>query len=548
MRWTLSPPAAEMSSALEVNGLTVAFRSGSRLRYAVRRLNFELKRGETLGIVGESGSGKSVACLSLLGLLPLQARILAGTADYDGIDLLNCPPRTLRSYRGKRIAMIFQDPHSALNPCMTIFNQLTEHLPGKRFMRFGRQQLRHTAAAALSEAGIDQPVDALDRYPHQFSGGQRQRILIAMALIANPDLLIADEPTTALDLTVQAQILQLLARLKRQRGLSMIFVSHDLSVIGQVADRVLVMQNGSAIDLVTTEQLFDYGYRDQLHSCTRQLLNALPVPRDKDIPDSRLVIKARGLSASYRNSGGRFVALRNASLQLRAGEIVGLAGESGSGKTTLARVLMGLTAADTGTVEYEGQDLSRLSPRHRRPLRRHVQMVFQNPYASLDPRFRIFNTIAEPLQFCNPRISRPELSSKVEQLLTEVELSAAMSQRYPHQFSGGQRQRIAIARALAPGPSVLIADEPVSALDVTIQQQIVELLVRLTEQRQLALLFISHDMRLLRSLCHRLIVMQAGNIIETGVCREIFEKPRHSFTKLLISAIPKHYGKQSRQA
>ena len=522
-----------MTTLLEVRGLTVAFRSGAQLRPVLNRVSFTLPAGGTIGLVGESGSGKSLSCLALLGLLPPQGRVLAGSAHYGDVDLLACDAPSLRRLRGNRIAMIFQDPQSSLNPCLDIATQLTEHLRLHRGR--SRRDALHTAQAMLSEVGIAQPQQALRKYPHQFSGGQRQRLMIAMALITDPQILIADEPTTALDLTVQAQILRLLKRLQRKRGLSMIFVSHDLSVISQLADHIVVMHGGQVVETGTAQQILTAPE----HPHTRQLLDALPPAHQAPPAGEVPVLEVRRLYVSHAQGLGRQrqpPTLRGIDLQLHPGEVLGLIGESGCGKSTLAHALMGLLPPDMGEIRMVGRPIVSSSASDWRWLRQHMQIVFQNPYGSLNPRLNVREILAEPLLLHRIATEPKALEERIEALLEEVDLPLELAYRYPHQLSGGQRQRVAIARAVATAPEVLIADEPTSALDVIVQGKILRLLMQLSARRGLAILFISHDLRLIRTLCDRLLVMHDGMIVEHGETEQIFSAPQHPLSRQLVEA------------
>ncbi len=531
MRWTRWRPGTEAVAHLQLDGLRVAFRTRDGEKLAIPGLDFSLQHGETLGILGESGSGKSVACLALLQLLPPQGRILGGRARFRDLDLLACSRRQLQRLRGRSIAMIFQDPNASLNPYLRIGRQLCETLDCRP------RQARRRAAAALDEVGIPDPEHSLGRYPHQFSGGQRQRIMIAMSLIGAPEILIADEPTTALDATVQLQILQLLDRLRRERHLSLLFISHDLRVMSQVADRVLVLKQGEIVEQGRARELF----HNARHPYTRALMQAIPDgAKTKASPAlgeaAQTLLQARKLNVFFRTRGRSLHAVADASLEVQRGEIFGLVGESGSGKSTLCRALIRLLQAGDGTILFAGRALEGLSGAALRPLRRQMQMVFQDPYASLNPRMTVGDALAEPLLFHG--LATPDtVQGQLIQLLEEVRLSADARLRYPHQFSGGQRQRIAIARALASDPALLIADEPVSSLDVRLQAQILELLLELVHRRRLGLLFVSHDLAVVRRICDRMAVMHRGRIVEQGAVEEIFRTPRHEFTKRLIQAI-----------
>jgi len=532
---------------LSVEKLRVCFHTREGSTLAVDDVSFSVEPGQVLGIVGESGSGKSVACYSLLGLVPCPpGRIESGRALFEGRDLLTMTEKQLRAVRGHRISLIFQDPMTSLNPYMRIGDQLME--PLYRHQKVSGRAARERAIEMLAEVGINQARERIDSYPHEFSGGMRQRVMIAMALIAKPDLLIADEPTTALDVTVQAQILQLIKRLQRSYNLTVIFISHDLGVVAQMADQILVMKSGQVVEQGTPERIF----HQCAHPYTRQLIAAIPASA-KPVPSAaddsgKAFLQVRQLYTAFRLQGGGIFkrqvdyleAVKRVDLNIRKGEILGLVGESGSGKSTLGRSIMRLVDSQSGEVLLEGRDLRRLSNPALVKARRDFQMIFQDPYASLNPRMTVFDALAEPL-LVHGLANRKNLQEKVNQLMDDVGLDRRAIRKYPHEFSGGQRQRIAIARALALEPKLVIADEPVSALDVTIQAQILKLLLDLTQRHNLTMLFISHDLAVVRYICDRVAVMKAGEIIEAGETETLFAHPDHPYTKSLIQAIPKPF-------
>jgi ABC-type glutathione transport system ATPase component len=528
---------------LSVEHLTSRFYTRDGVITAVDDVSFAVEPGQVLGIVGESGSGKSVACYSVLGLIPSPpGRVEQGRALFAGQDLLQMSARQLRQVRGQKIGMIFQDPMTSLNPHMTIGRQLTE--PLRVHGRLSTKEARLRAIAALEEVGISHPQQRFDSFPHEFSGGMRQRVMIAMALINKPQLLIADEPTTALDVTVQAQILQLIKNLQRDHNLSVIFISHDLGVVSHMADQVVVMQKGQVVERGNPDAVF---FQPQ-HAYTQKLVAALPNSAKPSAPvfqeQDPIFLQVEHLNKSYRIGGAglfkrvstRIPAVADISLQVRKGEILGLVGESGSGKSTLGRTIARLLEADSGRVVLAGRDISALKGEELRLARRDFQMIFQDPYASLNPRMTVFDCLAEPL-LVHKLVEKNRVLQRVNELMDEVGLDRRMIRKYPHEFSGGQRQRIAIARALAMRPKLIIADEPVSALDVTIQAQILNLLLQLTQKYQMAMIFISHDLAVVRYLSDRVAVMQQGRIVEEGDTETLFAAPQHSYTRTLLAAI-----------
>ncbi len=532
-------------SLLDVQHLTVRFHTRNGVLTAVDDVSFAVDRGETLAIVGESGSGKSVACYSLLRLIPEPpGRIESGTAQFDGVDLLQCPVPALRHIRGNDIAVIFQDPMSCLNPFLTIGEQLMEPLLYHR--QLDRAQAREQALALLLEVGIKDASRRFESYPHEFSGGMRQRVMIAMALIAEPKLLIADEPTTALDVTVQAQILHLIKELQQRRNIAVILISHDLAVVAGVADRIAVMHQGKVVETGTTHAIFTGAQ----HPYTRKLLASIRNGAKQHpaviTPTAAPLLEVRNLTTCFRDystpllatNPQRFVtAVDNVSLTVQRGEILGLVGESGSGKSTLGRSILQLIAVRSGSVTFAGHQLCGLSTRAMRPLRRRMQMIFQDPYASLNPRMTVFDTLAEPLLFHRLAV-RNSVEKMVHALMDEVGLARAYVRKYPHEFSGGQRQRIAIGRAIATRPEFVLADEPVSALDVTIQAQILDLLLDLVARHNLTMLFISHDLSVVRYIADRVLVMHHGKIIESEQTETLWAHPQQAYTRQLLAAIP----------
>ena len=537
---TLLEPKALLEprkTLLDVQNLSVYFHTRDGVIKAVDDVSFTLAEQETLAIVGESGSGKSVSCYAMLGLVPSPpGKIESGRAVFDGQDLLSCTTPELRQIRGKDIAMIFQDPMTSLNPFLRIGEQLIE--PILYHQSGSRPAARQTAIELLDEVGIRDPKTNIDAYPHEFSGGMRQRVMIAMALIANPKLLIADEPTTALDVTIQKQILELLAELKTKRDLSVIFVSHDLGVVADIADRVLVMKSGHIVEENTAAQLFS----DPQDDYTRELIAAIPSGQ-KPVPskiEDRVLVDITALKTTFPvfNSGKKseFTAVDDVSFSIQSGEILGLVGESGSGKSTIGRSILNLVNAKSGSVVFDGDELVGLSAKQMLPYRRRMQMIFQDPYASLNPRMTIYDTLAEPL-LLHKICTRDDVSEEVLRLMDSVGLARRFVRKYPHEFSGGQRQRIAIGRAIATRPDFIIADEPVSALDVTIQNQILDLLLSLVAEHDLTMLFISHDLAVVRYLCDRVMVLRDGRLVESGPTEELYAAPREAYTEQLLKAV-----------
>lgn len=529
---------------LSVENLCVLFNTRNGQTVAVENLSFSVAAGEVLGIVGESGSGKSVACYALLGLIPTPpGKIESGRAFFHGKDLLQMTEAELRHVRGHKIAMIFQDPMTCLNPYMRIADQLIEVLLQHKNM--SKQSAREKSIAALIEVGIHDAAKRIDEYPHQFSGGMRQRVMIAMALLAEPELLIADEPTTALDVTVQAQILALIKSLQQSRKLAVIFITHDLGVAMQMADDVLVMEKGKLVEQGTTADIFKNPTQDY----TKKLLSAVltsakPVASAAKL-DEPALLDVKHLQVGYASVVGTLFnrvtqfarGVDDVSITIQRGEILGLVGESGSGKSTLGRSIIRLVDAQAGEVIFNGKNLLELESVNLKAARRDIQMIFQDPYASLNPRMTVFDTLAEPL-LVHGLTTPAKVLDAVNELMDDVGLDRRFIRKYPHEFSGGQRQRIAIARAIALKPKLIIADEPVSALDVTIRAQILALLLELTQKHNLTMLFISHDMSVVRYLCDRVVVMQKGKLVEEGPTEQLFSAPQQEYTRQLLAAIP----------
>ncbi|MGJ7485510.1 dipeptide ABC transporter ATP-binding protein [Variovorax sp. LT2P21] len=577
---TAPPPAVASASSLTlpesqvlaVNDLNVRFSTSERVVDAVRHLSFHVERGETLAIVGESGSGKSVTSLALMRLVEYGGgRIVGGRMAFrrrNGhvLDLARAPDATMRGIRGADIAMIFQEPMTSLNPVFTAGDQIAEAIAIHQHK--DRAAARAEALRMLELVRIPEAKNVLDRFPHQLSGGMRQRVMIAMALSCKPSLLIADEPTTALDVTIQAQILQLIRELQTEMQMGVLFITHDMGVVAEVADRVLVMYRGDKVEAGPSEEVF----AQPRHAYTRALLSAVPqlgamhgtdlpakfellrvdgdatpvaaVPQDTVRADQPPILRVKDLVTRFDLRSGilgrvtrRVHAVEKVSFDLHAGETLALVGESGCGKSTTGRSLLRLVESQRGAIEFNGRNILELPKKDVQALRRDIQFIFQDPFASLDPRVTVGYSIMEPL-LVHGIASGDEAQARVRWLLEKVGLPADHAQRYPHEFSGGQRQRIAIARALALNPKVVVADESVSALDVSIQAQIVNLLLDLQRELGVAFLFISHDMAVVERVSHRVAVMYLGQIVEIGPRRAIFENPQHDYTKRLMAAVP----------
>jgi ABC-type glutathione transport system ATPase component len=522
---------------LTVANLTVALPPGGDRPHAVEDISFALAKGEILCIVGESGSGKSISASAIMGLLPKRLPAVRGSITFGGRDLLKVGKDGMRAIRGRDIAMIFQEPMTALNPIMPVGKQIAEvmeaHGEGNAASRRAR------AIELLTEVGIPDPATAVDAYPFRLSGGQRQRVMIAMALALKPSILICDEPTTALDVTTQAQILALVRDLQRNRGTGILFVTHDFGVVAEIADRIAVMQHGRIVELGTRDAILS----DPQHAYTKRLIAAVPrlANREGEARRTQPMLAVENVSKTYWR-GGLFQrktpvnAVRDASLTLARGETLALVGESGSGKSTLARCVVRLIEPTKGTIRIKGQTITGIPQAAFKPFRRQAQMVFQDPFASLNPRKRVGEIIAEgPITHGTPRA---EAMAKAKELLALVGLDPAAMMRFPHEFSGGQRQRIGLARALALDPELLIADEPVSALDVSVQAQVLALIADMKKRLGLTMLFITHDLRVASEIADRIAVMRHGEIVEMGSPAAIFGAPRHEYTRALIAAIP----------
>ena len=513
---------------LEVRNLSVTFHTVRGPVHAVRNVSWHLDRGEVLAILGESGSGKSVSASAILDLIDCPpGEISSGEVIFDGQDLLTLTEDQRREINGSRIAMIFQDPLSHLNPVYSVGWQIEETMVirGK-----SRNEAKIETTKLLHKVGIPDPETAGDKYPHQFSGGQRQRLMIAMALALRPDVLIADEPTTALDVTVQAQILSLLEELQEETGMGLLIITHDLGVVAEIAHRVVVMNAG---EIVETGSALDV-YRNPQHPYTKKLIAAAPGKGAMSTGAAEVepLLSMRNVTKSY----GMLKAIDSVNLDLLPGETLAIVGESGSGKSTTAKVLLRLEEPDRGEALYNGRDMFKLSPQELFKMRRDIQMVFQDPTQSLNPRMSVYQLISEAWVIHSEILAKNKWRARVSELLEQVGLEPDHAHRYPHQFSGGQRQRIAIARALALEPRIIVCDEAVSALDVSIQAQVIQLLDRLKDEFDLSYIFIAHDLPVVRDFADRVMVMQGGKVVETGPVRQIFEAPREEYTRNLLAA------------
>ena len=528
-----------MSAVLQIQDLKVAFSQDGRQVDAVRGVSFEVARGEVVALVGESGSGKSVTAMSSVALLGANAKV-TGSIRYNGQQMVGATADLLQQVRGNEISFIFQEPMTSLNPLHTIEKQLREsiELHQDPLHSLTGAEIEARIIALLERVGLPDPASRLGAYPHQLSGGQRQRVMIAMALANGPELLIADEPTTALDVTIQAQILDLLMLLKQQDGMGMLFITHDLGIVRQIADRVCVMQDGKIVETGPTKDIFNAPQ----HSYTQKLLNAHSVgaPQPFD-PSASVIAEAKNAKIWFpiqrgllKRTVGYVKAVNDVSLTLRAGETIGIVGESGSGKSTLAMAIMRLISFQ-GKIAFDGRDIGALKTRDLRALRKDMQIVFQDPYGSLSPRMTCAQIIAEGLGV-HGTPSGSSQEDLVDEILQEVGLDPEMQHRYPHEFSGGQRQRIAIARAMVMRPKLVVLDEPTSALDMTVQVQIVDLLRNLQKAHGLAYLFISHDLRVVRAMSHSVIVMKEGDVVEHGPVSDVFEAPKTQYTRGLMAA------------
>ncbi|WP_324752806.1 ABC transporter ATP-binding protein [Roseovarius sp. Pro17] len=525
---------------LSIRDLAVALPVGADRLYAAKDINFDLAAGEILCIVGESGSGKSMSANAVMGLLPQGVEPVKGSITFDGREILGLSEKEMLKLRGSRISMIFQEPLSALNPLMRVGAQIAEVFEAHGALKGPERRAR--ALQLLDEVGIPDPSAAIRAYPFQLSGGQRQRVMIAMALALEPDILIADEPTTALDVTTQAQILELIENLRQSRGMAVIFITHDFGVVADIADRVIVMQTGEIVESGTADEVL----LKPKHPYTRALIDAIPrLTRRKEAAEQTRepILTVEGLNKTFSTGSGTLFgkrrvvkAVQDVSFQLYAGETIGIVGESGSGKSTVGRCIVRLLDPNGGRVMVDGADIAHMSGSELRNKRRKLQMIFQDPYSSLNPRARVSRILTEGLMAYGT--SKADALTRARELLELVGLDASAMNRFPHEFSGGQRQRIGIARALALDPKIIIADEAVSALDVSIQAQVLDLLADLKTRLDLSMLFITHDLRVAARICDRIIVMQKGKIVEAGPAGKVLHDPDTEYTRSLLAAIP----------
>jgi ABC-type glutathione transport system ATPase component len=523
---------------LKIENLSVALpRDGDR-SYAIEDVNLEVTANEVVCLVGESGSGKSVTAQAIMGLLPPSLKVKSGRITLEQTDLLQLSEKQMRAVRVRRVAMIFQEPMTALNPLMRVGDQIAEIY--RYHTRLSRAETNDKVLGLLAAVGLPNPPTIGASYPFRLSGGQRQRVMIASSLALQPSIIIADEPTTALDVTTEAQILALIRKVQTERGMGILYITHDFGVVAEIAHRVIVMRNGRIVEAGPIAQILGAPQ----HPYTRTLLAAVPHldPQRRENPAGPVLCTASNLRKTYVTRHRLFAsattvhAVKGISLELRRGETVGLVGESGSGKSTVGRIFVRLAAADSGSVLIDNVDLAKLRGQKLRMHRRKFQMIFQDPHASLNPRRKVGHIIADALRA--HRIPRAEADAKTQRLLALVQLDASAADRYPHEFSGGQRQRIGIARALALDPQVLIADEAVSALDVSVQAQVLELLEGLRQQLSLAMLFITHDLRVAAQICDRILAMYRGEIVESGPTTKVFSEPSHAYTRELLNAVP----------
>ena len=523
-----------MKSLLDVKNLCITFEFNDQRVNAVRDSSFKINRGECVAIVGESGSGKSVTALAIIRLIRSNSQLkISGSAAYEKKNLLNLDESSLQSVRGKKISMIFQEPMTSLNPLHNIEKQITECLA------LSQKSNKSKCIELLKEVGIENPEQRLSHFPHQLSGGQRQRVMIAMAIANNPDLLIADEPTTALDVTIQKQILDLLDKLRKKYKMSLLLITHDLGIVKKIANRVCVMEKGEIVEQNTTSEIFS----KPKHVYTKKLINSKPREKKNQKKKNEIILSVKNLSVYYKNTNSfffknkndAFQAVKNLSFDIAKGETLGIVGESGSGKSSIAQALIKLIDSE-GNFFFKNKNISNLNEKSFRSYRKNIQIIFQDPFASLSPRLTVQDIVSEGLEVHNKEKSKKEMESLTKKIITDVGLDSSMLSRYPHEFSGGQRQRIAIARALILNPELIILDEPTSALDMTVQSQIVDLLLNLQEKKQLTYIFISHDLKIVKALSDKIMVMKSGKIVEFEEKNKIFLKPKNEYTKQLLGS------------
>nr|BFD67748.1 ABC transporter ATP-binding protein [Bdellovibrio sp. HAGR004] len=563
------------TNIIEVRNLAVEFKTEEGLVKAVKDISFAIPKGKTVGLVGESGSGKSITSLAIMQLIGNPGKITQGEILFEGQDLLKCSEKKMRSIRGARISMIFQEPMTSLNPVLTVADQITETL--MLHQGLSKPQALEKALDLLKQVGIPRPDERLYFYPHKFSGGQRQRIMIAMAIACNPDVLICDEPTTALDVTIQKQILDLLAEIQQRTGMSLLFITHDLGVVADIADEVIVMNKGEIVERGRSKDIFEkpqHPYTKGLLACRPSLeknperLPTLsdfmtaegeeikaPVQAQVRAPavarEDKVLLEVKDLQTHFPHTGGLLGrvqswtrAVDGVSFQVKKGRTLGLVGESGCGKTTLGRTILRLIEPTGGQIIYDGQDISAMDARQLMPVRKKMQIIFQDPYASLNPRMTIGAILMEPMQIHNIGDNNNQRREIAAEMLKKVGMNPSMMNRYPHEFSGGQRQRISIARALMVRPDFIVCDESVSALDVSIQAQILNLLLDLQDEMNLTYIFISHDLSVVKFISDEVAVMFGGRIVEHNTAQSIYENPQHEYTKKLLGAIPKGIPKE----
>ena len=553
-------------SFLKINNLSVDYEMRRETVYAAKNVNIDVNRGEILGLVGESGSGKSTVGNAIINLIDEPGKVSNGSIVLDGIDIHE-DPENITKYRGKKIGLIFQDPQTSLNPILTIGEQLIETI--QTHLSLTTEEAKNKAINLLKEVGIKDAEIRFNNYPHQFSGGMRQRVVISLALCCEPELLIADEPTTALDVSIQSQILDLIKRLTKERNLAVILITHDMGVIAETTDRVAVMKNGDLVEIGPTKEILTKPKKIY----TRSLVSSVP-PTNKKISRFKIIekenksqsdtnikilnrwvkkeisnkdlVKVKNLSKSFddsfftESSKNSVMAVNDVSFNIKEGQSFGLVGESGSGKSTIAKMIVNLFRPSSGDIYFNDVCITKIkSSKEMMKFRKQIQMIFQDPYSSLNGRLKVKDIVSEPIKLHNPSISTKDLNDYIYDLLESVELTQQSADRYPHEFSGGQRQRISIARALATQPRLLVCDEPTSALDVSIQAQILNLLKDLQEQLNLTILFISHDLPVIRQMCERIAVLKNGEICEVAATEELFIKPTHNYTKELLNLMPK---------